>query len=108
MSGPDHAASLEFKKLKELIDIGRGVKKAIGVPIKKKHKSEEVLHGILCRKFVLRKDIKKNTSLSKYNLKTVITYKKGGITPNKYYELLNKKVIKDLKKGHILSFKDIK
>ena len=108
MSGPDHAASLEFEKLKELIDIGRGVKRALGNPIKKKHKSEEILHSILCRKFVVRKNIKKGSKLSKTNIKTAITYKKGGITPNQYYRILNKKVFKDLKKGHILSLKDFK
>ena len=108
MSGPDHAASLEFEKLKELIDIGRGVKRALGNPIKKKHKSEEILHRILCRKFVVRKNIKKGSKLSKTNIKTAITYKKGGITPNQYYRILNKKVFKDLKKGHILSLKDFK
>ena len=108
MSGPDHAASLEFSKLKELIDTGRGVKKALGKPIKKKFKSEEILHSILCRKFVIRKEIKKNTKLNKFNLKTVITYKVGGITPNKYYEILNKRATKNLKIGHILTFKDFK
>ena len=108
MSGPDHAASLEFEKLKELIKIGRGVKKALGTPTKKKHKSEEILHSILCRKFVVRKNIKKGSKLSKTNIKTAITYKKGGITPNQYYQILNKKVFKDLKKGHILSLKDFR
>lgn len=108
MSGPDHAASLEFSKLKELIKVGRGVKKALGKPIKKKFKSEEILHNILCRKFVTRKEIKKNTKLNKSNLKTAITYKTGGITPNKYFEILDKKVSKDLKIGHILTLKDFK
>ncbi len=108
MSGPDHAASLEFKKLKELIQLGRGVKKALGSAIKKKHKSEDILHSILCRKFVVRKNIKKNGKLNRLNIKTAITYKKGGITPNQYYKILNKRVIKNLEKGHILSLKDLK
>ena len=57
---------------------------------------------------MVRKNIKKNGKLNRLNIKTAITYKKGGITPNQYYKILNKRVIKNLEKGHILSLKDLK
>ena len=67
MLGPDHAASLEFATFKLMADTCRKVHISLGSSEKKFLKSEKVLHSILCRKFVVRKDIKKGVRLNKDN-----------------------------------------
>ena len=66
------------------------------------------MKNILLRKFVTTKKINKGVSLKKNNINTALTFKKGGIHPKDYYKIINKKAKKDLKKGHVLSFADIK
>ena len=70
-------------------------------------KSEKILHSILCRKFVVRKAIKKGTKFNKDNIKTALTYAKGGLLPNQYYNILNKKSKRTLSAGQVLRSSDI-
>ena len=107
MLGPDHAASLEFATFKHMTDTCRKVNISLGSSEKKFLKSEKVLHSILCRKFVIRKNIKKGAKLNKDNIKTALTYDKGGLLPNQYYKILNKKVKRSLTAGQILKISDI-
>tara|TARA_B100000780_G_scaffold185446_1_gene130238 strand:+ start:4637 stop:5713 length:1077 start_codon:yes stop_codon:yes gene_type:complete len=107
MLGPDHAASLEFATFKLMADTCRKVHISLGSPEKKFLKSEKVLHSILCRKFVVRKDIKKGVRLNKDNIKTALIYSKSGILPNQYYNLLNKKTKRTLHSGQVLKLSDI-
>ena len=107
MLGPDHAASLEFNTFSHLVDTCRKVSISLGSSEKKFLNSEKILHSILCRKFVVRKDLKKGTKLNKNNIKTALTYSKGGLLPNQYYKILNKKVRRSLKSGQILKISDI-
>ena len=107
MLGSDHAASLEFKEFKYLIDICKKIKISLGSSEKGFQKSEQILQNILLRKFVVSKNIDKNEKLSKNNIKTVITMRRGGIHPKNYYSLIGKKVNKSLKVGHILQMKDL-
>jgi 3,4-dihydroxy-2-butanone 4-phosphate synthase len=107
MLGPDHSASLEFATFKHMADTCRKVVISLGSSEKKFLKSEKVLHSILCRKFVVRKDIKKGAKFNKDNIKTALTYKKGGLLPNQYYKILNKKVKRSLTAGQILKVSDI-
>ena len=103
MLGPDHAASLEFDTFKLMVETSHKVHASLGTDEKKFLNSEKVLHNVLTRKFVVRKNIKKGQRLNKFNIKTALTYKKGGILPKHYYKILNKKCRKDLKAGHILN-----
>ena len=107
MLGPDHAASLEFATFKLMADTCRKVHISLGSSEKKFLKSEKVLHSILCRKFVVRKDIKKGVRLNKDNIKTALIYSKSGILPNQYYNLLNKKTKRTLHSGQVLKLSDI-
>jgi len=107
MLGPDHAASLEFDTFKLMAETCRKVNISLGTSEKKFLKSEKTLHSILCRKFVVRKDIKKGARLNKDNIKTALTYSKGGLLPNQYYSLLNKKVKRTLYSGQVLKLSEI-
>ena len=108
MLGPDHAASLNFDTFAKMAELARKVYTSLGSANKKFLTSEKTLHGILCRKFVVKKLIKKNERLTKHNIKTALTYSSGGILPKKYYDIIKKRSKKSLKPEHILKFSDLK
>jgi len=108
MLGPDHAASLEFNEFSEMTKLVRGIKDALGSENKKFLKSEKILHDVLIRKFVTRKDVSKNDKINFDNVKTAVTYSKSGILPKDYYKILNKKFKKDIKSGSVFKFEDLK
>ena len=103
MSGPDQAASLEFDELKELIKISNNVIKAMGSPFKKLEKSEIPLKDILTKRFIAIKDINEDEKISSDSVRTVVTNNNDGITPEKYYSLLNCTAIKEIKKNQIIT-----
>ncbi len=108
MLGPDHAASLEFSTFKQMVQLCKKVYISLGSPEKKFLASERVLHNVLIRKFVTRKEISKNKKLNFENIKTALIYKKKGILPKDYFKIIGKKTRRSLKKGHILTLSDLK
>jgi sialic acid synthase SpsE len=106
MSGPDQAASLEFSEVKMLIDEANNIKTALGTTNKVFLESEEVLHGVLSKRIITSKAIKKGECLKFENLRTVVTKKDGGILPNRYFSVENRIVTQDLPVNHILSESD--
>lgn len=108
MLGPDHSASLEFSELKRLIDEGKKVYLAMGTSKKIFRNSEKILHSILIKKLVARKNIKKGTKLKEIHIKPTIVYSDKGYLPKEYFKILNKTTKKDLKIGHIFSNNDFK
>ena len=108
MLGPDHAASLEFDELKRLIDEGRKVYLSMGTSKKIFRKSEKILHSVLIKKLVARKNIKKGSKLKKTDIKPVLVYSNKGYLPKEFFKILNKTVKKNLKIGHIFSNNDLK
>lgn len=108
MHGPDHAASLEFSTFKNMVELCKKVKISLGDKNKKFLKSEKVLHNILIRKFVIRKNIKKGSKFNFNNIKTALTYKNSGILPKNYLKILGKRSRRNLKIGHVISWADVR
>jgi len=108
MHGPDHAASLEFKEFKRMIDVCRRLIIARGNSKKNFLNSEKTLHNILIRKFVTIKKVKKNEKITSKHINTKLIYSSKGILPKYYFKILGKKFSKDLKIGRVLNFSDIK
>ena len=107
MSGPDQDASLEFNEVESLISEANNIKVALGSTDKIFQESEAVLHGVLSKKIILSKDLKKGESFSFDNIRTVVTKSDSGILPNKYYEIVNKVATRDLPRNHVLENSDI-
>lgn len=107
MLGPDHAASLEFEEFENMVNLSRGTKEALGSDEKKFLTSEKVLHDVLIRKFVTRKNVKRGEKIHFNNVKTAVTYSKKGILPKNYFNILGKKFNKNIKANSILNLKDI-
>ena len=108
MHGPDHAASLEFSTFKEMVKLCNKAKISLGSSNKKFLKSEQILHSILIRKFVVRKNLRKGEKFSFNNIKTALIYNKNGILPKDYYKIIGKKTKRQLKIGHIINWSDIR
>ncbi len=105
MAGPDHAASLEFHVLKDMIDLAKKVKISLGKPVKKMHKSEKILNSILSRKIVARFNIKKGDRFNHKNLKPVLVYEGIGLRANEFNKIFNKRAKSNLVKGQIIKSK---
>ena len=54
------------------------------------------------------KNISKGNIITSKNVNTALTFKTGGIHPKEYFRIINKKVKRDLKKGHVLNLGDLK
>jgi sialic acid synthase SpsE len=108
MSGPDHAAALEFAELADLVERSRNMVVALGTGRKSFLDSEKTLHGVLCRKIVLKKNINKGSKITKDDLTTFVTNKEGGVLPENYYEVVGATAQKDLVKDQILEIVDYK
>ena len=107
MAGPDHAASLEFSELENLINICTKVNNCLGHDKKVFLKSERMLHSILSRRLVARKIIKKGARLKYIDIKPALIKNQNlGYKGNELYNILNKKLKKDIKPGHIFSKND--
>jgi len=107
MSGPDQNASLEFAEFKDLINETENIRIALGSTNKVFQDSEKVLHGVLSKKIITSKNLKKGEKITSKNIRTVVTKTNTGMLPNKYYTILNQPVSKDLQKDHILEPSDI-
>jgi|TARA_B100001964_G_scaffold245387_1_gene332000 sialic acid synthase SpsE len=104
MAGPDHAASLEFNELHNLINLCTKIAQCLGTDKKKFLKSEKVLHSILSRRLVARKDILKNKKLKYDDVKPVLIHNQNlGFKGNELYKIINKKLKRNVKRGHIFS-----
>lgn len=101
MKGPDHKASLDPNKLKEMVEGIRNVESALGSHIKKTTKSEIQNKDVARQSIVAKKDIKKGEIFSIDNL----TCKRPGtgISPTKFESLLNKKAKKNFKLDDLIS-----
>ncbi len=108
MSGPDHEASLNYNRFKELVDLGNKVYISLGNTNKGLKKSEKILHSILARKIVAREDLKKNTKLTFGNTKPVITKNKKAIFANQIFKIIGKRTKSLIKKGKPLNVSIVK
>lgn len=105
--GPDHAASLEPNELKKMVFSIRKTEKAIsGSGVKEPSKSESKNIKIARKSIFLNSDIYKNQSIKVNDL--IMKRPGHGISPMKFDKIIGKKAVKDLKKGDLLDWKNIK
>ena len=102
--GQDQGVSNDFSS--ELIDLCKKVRTSIGKPIKKLHNSEKILNKILSRRLVCRNNINKGSKFNYQNIKPALVYKNKGLKTNEFFKVINKKVKKNLLKGHIIQKTD--
>ncbi len=106
MPGPDHKASLEPRELEALVQGIRIVEKALGDGIKIPRPSEENTRRIARRSLVLVRDIPEGNEIEPDKLTAL---RPGtGIAPSLILSVIGRKAARDLKRGTVLKWEDIK
>ena len=98
MSGPDQNASLEFDELNKLINLSNNMIKAMGSTEKKLQESEKTLKGVLQKKFISKKPIKKGSEIKGNMIRTVVSKNPNGIDPEQYYSIINRTVKENIRR----------
>lgn len=105
MNGTDHLASIDMGELADLVEGVREIEKALGKNIKQKYQSEDVLVSILGKSLATKKVLKAGSILKEEDL--IAKGPPTGISSQKYYEVIGKKLIKDKKADEILMPEEI-
>ncbi len=105
MKGPDHSASLEPEGLRRLIRDITNVKLAVGIEKRYISRGEYFNREILGKSLVTTRFIKKGETFTK----DMITSKSPakGISPQFYFNLIEKKVLRDIQADEYLKFSDL-
>ena len=95
MEGPDHAASLEYREFKSLIEGVREVEIAIGSKDKRKLSQGEMINREnLAKSLVSSKNLSKGTIIKPEHVKVMSPGQ--GISPLKYDKLIGRELIRDM------------
>lgn len=100
MEGPDHAASLEPKALKEMVSSIRNIELAMGINEKIVTESENKNRNIARKSIVAKKRIKKGEIFTEDNL--TVKRPGNGINPMKWFEILGKEAIRDFEEDELI------
>ncbi|MGL5479189.1 MAG: N-acetylneuraminate synthase [Clostridium sp.] len=100
MEGPDHAASLTPKELKDMVCAIRNIEKALGNGRKIPSKSESKNKDIARKSIVSKRPIKKGEIFS---LENITTKRPGtGISPKRFDEIIGKEAFKDFNEDEMI------
>jgi N,N'-diacetyllegionaminate synthase len=103
--GPDHRASLEPQQFAEMVRAIRNVEQALGDGIKRCMPSEQKTKTAARKSIVLAAYGKTGTILEERDL--VIKRPGTGIEPKYFYEVVGRKLNKDLQADELLSWSDL-
>ena len=93
MDGPDHEASLEPEKLKEMVTSIRNIEKALGSSEKKPSPSESSNIKVVRKSIIANQNIKKGDLLTDKNI--AVKRPGGGISPMQWDEVIGTAASKD-------------
>ena len=101
MSGPDHKASIEPNKFKNMVNLIRATEIMLGSKKKIPTKNELINKQFVRKSLVAKIDIKKGEKFSTMNL---TTKRPGtGISPMKFNSYINKRAKKNYSKDDLIS-----
>ncbi len=106
--GPDHKFAMTPKTWKEMVERTRELEFALGDGIKRIEKNEKKTAIIQRRGLHATQDLPKGTIIKKDYLEPLRPIPTGGIEPYNLEKILNKKLIKSLKKGDHITWKHVK
>ena len=101
MEGPDHRASLEPDKLKDMVSAIRNIEKAMGNGIKKPSPSELKNKPIARKSIVAARDIQKGEMFTEENL--TVKRPGTGISPMRWDEIIGQKAERNYKADELIS-----
>jgi len=100
MEGPDHEASLEPDKLKNMVHAIRNIEKALGIGIKKASPSELKNKSVVRKSIVAACDIKKGEIFTENNI--IVKRPGTGISPMRWDEIVGKPSTKDYREDDLI------
>ncbi|EGQ27045.1 N-acetylneuraminic acid synthetase [Sporosarcina newyorkensis 2681] len=105
MSGPDHLASLNVQEFRQLVKKIRYVEQAIGSGIKEPSMSELETKPRMQKKLTFTENIEKDSVIEEH----ILTAKRSaiGISAIRAFEVIGKKVHRDVKKNEFIVMEDI-
>jgi sialic acid synthase SpsE len=106
--GPDHKFSMTPKTWKEMVDRSRELELALGTDLKKIEKNELDTVVVQRRSLHVNKFIKKGHKINKSDIICLRPCLKGSINPYDFKLIKNKVLKKDLEKGEIIFWKDLR
>ena len=105
MFGPDSLASLSINEISSLVKGARKITDSINSPLDKDKNLDQGLKQIFEKSLSVNKDMKKGRVIEFDDLET--KKPKGfGIDANKYKDVINRKINKNLKKWDFLNYDD--
>lgn len=106
--GPDHGFAMNPKSWKEMVDRTRELELSLGDGIKRIEKNEEKTAIVQRRSLRAKRNINTGEIINKKNLESLRPIPNDGIPPYEINKLINKKIMKSLKKGEHITWKHIK
>ena len=106
LPGPDHKASLEPQELEAMVEAVRNIEIALGDGVKKPTESENKIKEIARKSIITNRDIKKGQTIKREML--AIKRPGTGIAPKYVGRVMGMTARKNLRKGVIMRFKDLK
>jgi N-acetylneuraminate synthase len=106
--GPDHKFSMSPRTWKEMVDRSRELEIALGTNLKKIEKNELDTAIVQRRSLHANKFIKKGSKINKNDIINLRPSLKGSINPYEFALVKNKILKKNLEKGEIIFWKDLK
>ena len=100
MNGPDHQASLEPDKLREMVKAIRHVEEAMGDGIKQPAQSEIKNIHVARKSIVAKNSIAKGDILTEENL--TVKRPGSGISPMKWFEVLGSKALRNFEEDELI------
>ncbi len=105
MPGPDHAASIEPKELKTMVENIRATTQALGSAKKTPTVSELPIRDLVRKSVTLKRPVSAGASLQDEDL--VLLRPGTGILPREIEKVLTKKAARDLPQWHTLQWSDL-
>lgn len=106
--GPDHKFSMTPKTWKEMVDRSRELELALGSDLKRIEKNELDTVVVQRRSLHANRFIKKGSKIKKNDIICLRPCLKGSINPYDFKLIKNKVLKKDLEKGEIIFWKDLR
>jgi len=106
LPGPDHKASLEPKEFKEMVKAIRNTERALGSEVKKPTRGEEKMKKFARKSIIAKTNIPKGEKIKKDML--IIKRPGIGIEPKYINKVIGKIARREIKKGSLIKFKDLK
>lgn len=106
--GPDHGFAMNPRTWKEMVDRTRELELSLGDGIKRIEKNEEKSLIVQRRSLRATRDIKSDEIIKKDDFESLRPIPTDGIPPYEINKLINKKLIRPLKKGEHITWKHLK